>query len=77
MSAKQEEAWIEKWNELYEKVEQKPSLLFLTCDWYEISLDKALGFIQEEAYQDYQVEYEETWYKGKKALRFFRGTMID
>ncbi|PZD74939.1 hypothetical protein C1752_00897 [Acaryochloris thomasi RCC1774] len=76
MGLKHEETWVEGWNTLYEKVEQEPELLFLAFDWSEMTEDDALGFIQNQAYEGYQVEFEEVWYKGKKSLRFYRGREI-
>lgn len=76
MSLKQEEAWIDRWGELYDLIGQKPNLLFCDANWQEITKDEAFGFIQDEAYEGYFVEYEEVWFKGKEAIRYFRGKSI-
>ncbi len=67
----QEEYWIEKWSELYELIEVESDIVFLTSDWREITLDEALGIIQDEAYQDYKIKFRKVWYKGKKALQLY------
>ena len=76
MSLKQEEAWIDGWGELDYLIEQIPDLLFCKVNWQEMTKDEAFGFIQDEAYKGYFVEYKKVWFKGKKALRYFRGKSI-
>ena len=77
MSLKQEEAWLDGWNELYEKLKQEPDLILITLDWLEMSQDETLGYIQNEAYAGYRAVYQQVWYKGRKALQYYRGKEIE
>ena len=76
MGTRQEDAWVDGWNNFLEKTGNKKDLMFLTSDWCEITKDDALGFIQGQAYEGYQVNFVEVWYKGKKAIMLYRGNAI-
>ena len=67
MSLKQEEAWIDGWGELDEELKLEPDLIFVTSDWLEMS---------DEAYAGYHTAYRPVWFKGKKALQYYRGKAI-
>ena len=76
MSWKQESAWIYGWGELYEELKLEPNLIFVTSDWLEMSKDETFGFIQDEAYAGYHTANRQVWFKGKKALQYYRGKAI-
>lgn len=73
---KQENVWIEAWNILYDKLDAQPHLILVNADWKEISKEEILELIQCEAYEGYQMEYQEIWFKGQQALRYYRANII-
>ncbi|MEM7352695.1 MAG: hypothetical protein AAF657_17985 [Acidobacteriota bacterium] len=76
MSCEQEEAWIEAWSDLYDEIDRRRDLRLLSSDWVERSKDDLLAWIQDEAYRGFRVGYEEVYYKGRLARRYFRGEAI-
>ena len=76
MNIKYEEAWIQRWNDLYDKIEENTELTFLARDWLEFSQDEALEYIQNQAYDGYNVNFEDVWFKGKRSIRLSRGEKI-
>jgi hypothetical protein len=69
MSAKQEQIWIDAWNDLYDLLKDKDNIKLLLPDWSEVSLDEMQGWIQQTAYENKLVRFDRVWYKGQKALQ--------
>lgn len=69
MSEKQEQKWIDAWNELYDLIQDNNEIKLLLPDWSVVSLDDMQGWLQESAYQNETFRFEWIWYKGQKALQ--------
>ena len=64
-----EMTWINAWSELEEICKNSQDIQFLLPDWTEISKEECKGWLQECAYDGYNLEVKEVLHKCKKFIQ--------
>ena len=75
MSVKEEERWINAWNEL-ENLVKESSPTLLSENYENITIDQAKELIQRYAYQGYEVSFRKEWFLGEAALMILKGSVV-
>ncbi len=64
----QEMVWINAWNDLCDLITLHPDAYILLSDYKVVSEDEAQGWIQDAAYDDYDLEFSMIYFSRRHRL---------
>ena len=63
-----EQRWIEAWSTLYELVKDRWGVKCLLPDGRVVDVEKCKGWLQDSAYEGWQIKVEAGWVLGKPGI---------
>jgi hypothetical protein len=67
-NTEKEMRWIEAWSDLIEMVGTRWNLECLLPDGRIVNVEDCQGWLQDSAYEGYQLQVAEGWVKGKRGI---------
>lgn len=63
-----EERWIDAWSDLYEILGERWKVDCLLPDGLIVDIETCQEWLQDSAYEGYQLKVEESWVKGRRGV---------
>jgi hypothetical protein len=67
-SSEREMRWIDAWNDMYDIIGTRWHVDCLLPDGSVVDTDTCQGWLQDSAYDDYQLKVESGWVNGKRGI---------
>lgn len=64
--------WINAWNDLHELIGNRPNVSCLLPDGRVVDVEECKGWLQESAYEGFEVKVEARFIAGKKGVKASR-----
>jgi hypothetical protein len=67
-NTEREMRWIDAWNDMYDIIGMRWQVDCLLPDGSVVDIDTCQGWLQDSAYDDYQLKVEAGWVNGKRGI---------